>query len=60
MRAWIELPADSGWSDVRLAITGIARLDYTVEEQRGTGWVMLRISGARLERGALWRLPGQA
>jgi hypothetical protein len=59
MRAWIELPADSGWSDARLAITGLARLDYTAEERRGAGWVMLRISGARLDRPALWRLPGQ-
>jgi len=59
MRAWIELPADYGWGDIRVAAVALHELGYVSEEQRGTGWVMLRISGSRLERGALWRLPGQ-
>lgn len=58
-RAWIELPADSGWGDIRVAASDLKRLDYVTEEQRGTGPVLLRISGAKLERSALWRLPGQ-
>lgn len=58
-RAWIELPADYGWSDIRLTSTALAHLGYTVEELRGTGPVLLRLSGSKLERGALWRRPGQ-
>ena len=59
MRAWIELPAGSGWGDIRVASSELGRLDYVTEEQRVTGMVLLRLSGSKLERGALWRLPGQ-
>ena len=60
MRAWIELPADYGWSDIRLASTALNRLGYRTEEQRLTGRVLLRLAGSRLDRAALWRLPGQS
>jgi hypothetical protein len=59
MRAWVELPADSGWAGIRLATVALESLGYYVEELRGTGNVLLRLSGARLEAGELWRVPGQ-
>ena len=58
-RIWIELPPDYGWGDIRVATVALHELSYVTEEQRGAGWVMLRISGSRLDRSALWRLPGQ-
>ena len=60
MRAWIEMPAGSGWGDVRVAMGALHELGYVTEEQRGTGNVLLRLSGSRLDVGELWRLPGQA
>jgi hypothetical protein len=59
MRAWIELPAASGWAGIRLARSALHALDYTTEEMRGTGNVLLRLSGSRLEVSELWRVPGQ-
>ena len=59
-RVWIEMPPDSGWGDIQLLATSLRGAGYVVEEQRGTGPVMLRLAGAKLERGALWRRPGQA
>lgn len=59
MRAWIELPAGSGWGDIRIAASDLRRLDYVTQEQRMTGLVLLRLSGSVLGRAALWRLPGQ-
>lgn len=58
-RAWIELPAGSGWGDIRLASSELGRMDYVTEEQRMTGVVLLRLAGSKLGRGELWRLPGQ-
>jgi len=58
-RAWIELPAGSGWADVRLARGAMAGLGYHVEEIRGTGNVMLRLSGSKLEAEQLWVMPGE-
>ena len=59
MRAWVELPADSGWADIRLARAALHKMDYATAELRGTGNVLLRLSGARLEAGELWCYPGQ-
>lgn len=59
MRAWIELPANSGWGDIRLAAVALNQLGYVTEELRGTGLVLLRLSGSRLDAGELWRVPGQ-
>lgn len=58
-RIWIELPAGSGWGDARVAASALHKLGYVTEEQRGAGFTLLRLSGARLDRAALWRLPGQ-
>ncbi len=60
VRAWLELPPDSGWGDTRIAASDLGRMDYHVEEQRMTGRVLLRLSGAKLDRAALWRYPGQS
>ena len=59
MRAWIELPRDSGWADIRLARSALHKLGYRTEEVRGSGNVLLRLSGVKLESGELWRFPGQ-
>ena len=59
MRAWVELPADSGWADVRLARAALHKMDYATAELRGTGNVLLRLSGGGLDVGELWRAPGQ-
>jgi hypothetical protein len=59
MRAWIELPVASGWADIRLARSALHALGYTTEELRGSGPVLLRLSGARLKVSELWRMPGQ-
>ena len=56
-RAWIELPADSGWGDVRVAGTRLAGLDYLTYELRGSGNVMLRLPGVPLERSEVLRVP---
>ena len=53
------MPAGSGWGQVRVASQTLRELGYTVEELRGTGNVLLRLSGSRLEAGELWRAPGQ-
>ena len=58
-RAWIEFPADTGWGDLRVAGTRLIELGYVTAELRGTGNVLLRLSGAQLERGELLRVPGQ-
>ena len=58
MRAWIELP-DPGWAAVRLATAAMHRLGYRTEVVRGSGAVLLRLSGSRLDAGELWRLPGE-
>lgn len=58
-RAWIELPANSGWGDIRIAASDLGRMGYVTQEQRMTGLVLLRLSGSKLARGDLWRLPGQ-
>ena len=58
-RAWIELPRDAGWGQVRLAQTTLNNLGYVTEELRGTGPVLLRLSGSRLDVSELWRVPGQ-
>ena len=54
------MPAGSGWGDVRVASGELHRMGYVTEEQRGTGNVLLRLSGSRLGVSELWRLPGQA
>ena len=59
MRAWLELPRDSGWADIRLARSALHKLGYRTAELRGTGNVLLRLSGGVLETGELWRSPGQ-
>ena len=59
MRAWIELPRDSGWAGIRLARHALHQLGYTTSELRGTGNVLLRLAGSKLEPGELWRAPGQ-
>ncbi len=59
MRAWIELPRDAGWADIRLAAASLHKLGYRTAELRGTGPVLLRLSGAELDAGELWRVPGQ-
>ncbi len=59
MRAWVELPADSGWGDIRLARGALHKLGYVTEELRGTGPVLLRLSGSALDVTELWRYPGQ-
>jgi len=59
MRAWIELPRDYGWAQIRLASVALNNLGYVSEELRGAGPVLLRLSGTRLEAGELWRVPGQ-
>jgi hypothetical protein len=59
MRAWIELPLDAGWADIRLARHALHQLGYATAELRGTGPVLLRLSGSRLDVGKLWRAPGQ-
>ena len=58
-RAWIELQADSGWGDLRVAGTRLIEMGYVAAELRGTGNVLLRLSGAQLERPDLLRVPGQ-
>lgn len=58
-RCWMELPADSRWADVRLASVALNKLGYTTEELRGTGNVLLRLPGSRLEVSELWRVQGQ-
>ena len=58
-RARIEFPAGTGWGDVRVAGTRLIKLGYVAVELRGSGNVMLRLSGAPLERGELLRVPGQ-
>ena len=57
-RAWVELAADSGWGAVRTVRAALARLGYVTAELRGTGNVLLRLSGVKLERGELLRMPG--
>ena len=37
----------------------MAGLGYHVEEIRGTGNVMLRLSGSKLEAEQLWVMPGE-
>ena len=59
MRAWIELPLDAGWADIRLARSALHKLGYVTAELRGTGNVLLRLAGVKLEPGELWRAPGQ-
>ena len=59
-RAWIEFPADTGWGDVRVAGTRLIELGYVAAELRGSGNVMLGLSGAQLERPDLLRVPGQS
>ena len=56
-RAWIEMPPGSGWGAIRLARTALRELGYHSEEVRGTGNVLLRLSGSPLERSALWVMP---
>ena len=56
-RAWVELPRDSGWADIRLAGSALHRLGYATEEVRGAGWVWLRLAGARLDVSSLWVTP---
>jgi hypothetical protein len=58
-RVWIELPLDYGWADIQRTATWLRNAGYVVEEQHGVGPVMLRLAGARLGLGALWRRPGQ-
>jgi hypothetical protein len=58
-RAWIEMPAASGWADIRKAHYALHELAYVTAELRGTGPVLLRVSGVELETGELWRSPGQ-
>jgi hypothetical protein len=56
-RAWIEMPAGSGWGAIRLARGRLRELGYVTEEVRGTGRVWLRLAGSPLERSALWVMP---
>jgi hypothetical protein len=58
-RAWIELPPDAGWGRVRLAHAALHELGYVTEELRGTGNVLIRLSGSRLEAGEVLRGPGE-
>jgi hypothetical protein len=56
-RAWIELPAGSGWGDARMAAVALESLGYHTEEVRATEGVHVRVSGAPLEVPALWVMP---
>ena len=58
-RAWVELPPDAWLAYVRRAASALHELCYATAEIRGTGPVLLRLSGAKLESGELWRYPGQ-
>ena len=55
-RAWIELP-DPGWGPVQVARSEVKRLGYTAEVVRGTGGVLLRLAGSKLDSEALWVMP---
>jgi hypothetical protein len=59
MRAWIELPPDSGWGRVRVVQGALHRLGYATDEIRGTGNVLIRLSGERLRAAELLRGPGE-
>ena len=59
MRAWFELPRDAGWADIRLTAASLHKLGYSTAELRGTGAVLLRLSGGKVDTGELWRSPGQ-
>ena len=59
MRAWIELSPDSGWGRIRVAHSALHQLGYRTEELRGSGPVLIRLSGSRLEAGELLRMPGE-
>jgi hypothetical protein len=56
MHAWIELPRNSGWADIRLAASALHQLGYVTEEQRGAR-LWLRLSGSQLDVSALWVTP---
>ena len=58
-RAWIEMPAGSGWGQVRAASRVLHELGYATEELRGSGNVLLRLAGSRLEAAELLRVPGE-
>jgi hypothetical protein len=58
-RAWLELPRDAGWGDVRVALGRMAALEYLTDELRGSGPVLLRLSAVRLEGGEALRVPGE-
>jgi hypothetical protein len=47
MRAWIEIPAEWGWGPVQALKAQLARAGYCTEEYRGTGPVMLAVTGGR-------------
>jgi hypothetical protein len=57
-RAWLDLGPDPAWGQVRVAGTELQELGYVTAEIRGTGGVLLRLAGSRLERGELLRMPG--
>ena len=57
VRAWVELPAGSGWADVQLARGRLEDNGYVTETVRGGGRVWVRLSGARLDTAALWVMP---
>lgn len=57
-RAWIELP-DPGWGAVQAARSDLGRLGYVTAELRGSGPVLLRLSGSQLGRGDVLKVPGR-
>jgi hypothetical protein len=56
-RAWFELPAGSGWADIRHAAHAFHVYGYTTAEVRGTDRAWLRLSGAELDVSAEWIMP---
>ena len=60
-RAWVEFPPDAGWGTVRVARTRLEKhLAYVVAELRGSGPVLLRLSGTELEPAEALAVPGES
>lgn len=56
-RAWIELPGEPAWGEIRMASVAAAGLGYVVDEVRSGRQVWLRVAGATLDPGELWEMP---
>lgn len=54
-RAWIECPSDWGWGQTQLLKGTLYSLGYYVSEWRGTGQVVLELTGSK--PGDEWRPP---